>query len=204
MSCSNDKHTFCLPKLAPSLCFLASEAGKALWCLPCARTAGRESCKVAAPDEQQGCSPAQARLFCTSKKPWGDGPKGKAELAPATTWAKKSLPPPSCRAREAILVVVHENQAVTWPKGTRGAMTSGPARCCRGRQKTPRDQCQWAPGENSFLTPALGIGYSLSMGARPGSWSHRLFMLPRRCPSPLLPQRGAISGASKSGHLLLA
>ena len=48
---SDDKHTFCLPRLAPPWCFLASEAGKALWCLPCARTAGRESCKVAAPDE---------------------------------------------------------------------------------------------------------------------------------------------------------
>jgi len=86
MSCSDDKQTFCLPKLAPSLCFLASEAGKVLWCLPCTRIAGRESCEVAAPGEQQGCSPAQARLFCTSQKSWGNGAKARAELAPTTSW----------------------------------------------------------------------------------------------------------------------
>jgi len=71
-------------------------------------------------------------------------------------------------------------------------------------KKSPGEQCQCASGENFFLTPALGIGYSLSMGARLGSWSHRLFMLPRRCPSPTLPQPGAILGASNSSHLLLA
>ena len=53
---------------------------------------------------------------------------------------KKSLPPPSCRAREAIFVV-HKQQAVTQPKGTGEALASGHAQCCRGRQKTPGDTC---------------------------------------------------------------
>jgi len=92
---------------------------------------------------------------------------------------KKSLPSPSYRAREAIFMV-QAQQAVTQPKWTRGALTRGHDQCCRGRQKTPGDQCQSAPGENSFLIPDLAISYSLSMGARPASWSHRLVMPPWR------------------------
>jgi len=53
--------------------------------------------------------------------------------------------------------------AGTWPKWPKGALARGRAQHGRGRQKTPGDQCQSAPGENSFLTPALAIGYSLSM-----------------------------------------
>jgi len=81
------------------------------------------------------------------------------------------------------------------------ARTSGHAQCCRGRRKTPGDQCQCAPGENSFLTPALAIGCSLSMGARLASSCHWLVKPSRRCPGPLLPQPGAISGDSESGQM---
>ena len=131
----------------------------------------------------------------------GKGPcsmlQRKAKKPPETLasppWGKKSLPAVSCRAPEAIFVV-REQQAVAQPKGTGGALTSGHAQCCRGRQKTPGEQGQSDPGENSFLTPELAIGYSLSTAARPASSSHSLLTPPSTCPSPSLPHSGAISG----------
>ncbi|KAK4828319.1 hypothetical protein QYF61_025331 [Mycteria americana] len=47
---------------------------------------------------QQAWSPSKQRLFCTSKNPWGNGAKGRAELAPTPNlqWARE---PERARAR---------------------------------------------------------------------------------------------------------
>ena len=43
---------------------------------------------------QQAWSPSKHGRFCTSKNPWGNGAKGRAELAPATNLHRE-------RARES-------------------------------------------------------------------------------------------------------
>lgn len=76
-------------------------------------------------------------------------------------------------------------------------LTSGQVWYCRERQKAPRDECISAQGENYFLTSALEVYYSLNMWEKSTSTlSHRLVKPPRRCPNPILPQIGAISGAT--------
>lgn len=76
-------------------------------------------------------------------------------------------------------------------------LTSGQVWYCRERQKAPRDECTSAQGENCFLTSALEVYYSLDMWEKSTSTlSHRLVKPPRRCPNPILPQIGAISGAT--------
>ena len=47
---------------------------------------------------QRAWSPSKDRLFCPSQKPWGNGAKGRAELAPAPDlhWARE---PERARAR---------------------------------------------------------------------------------------------------------
>ena len=74
----DDKHPFCLPKLAAPLCFLASDAGKALSCLPCASVACRESCPVAAPDGAASVEPFQAGAVLHKPEPLGKWRQGKS------------------------------------------------------------------------------------------------------------------------------
>lgn len=78
MTAIDDKHPFCLPKLAAPLCFLASDAGKALSCLPCASVACRESCPVAAPDGAASVEPFQAGAVLHKQEPLGKWRQGKS------------------------------------------------------------------------------------------------------------------------------
>lgn len=126
----------------------------------------------------------------------GKGKENPRHL-PATA-RDESLSRPSCRALLGTLTQ-HEQQAVTSPKWSRGALTSGHARRCRGRKK----KNSWDQGQmGSILSRPQhwrSIGYSLSMWARPAPSSHWLITPPWRRPSSILPQPGASSGTSKSG-----
>jgi len=103
---------------------------------------------------QQAWSCSKHRLFCTSKKPWTSGAKGRAELAATTTLQWE-------RARESqgtsgALEVVQEQQARLRPKWPRGALTGGCAQCCR-EAASPEGQPWGSPWECRRLrTPGAG------------------------------------------------
>lgn len=75
-SCINDKHTFCLPKYALPLCILASDAWKAVWCLPCTCIGHRESWEAAAVNSATGAVQAQALLH--KEEPLGKWSQGSS------------------------------------------------------------------------------------------------------------------------------
>lgn len=72
------------------------------------------------------------------------------------------------------------------------------------KAKNPRGQCQSAPGENSFLTPALAIGYSLSTSAGPAPGPRAGYASKGTLHLPLLPPPAPISGASHNSQRPLA
>ena len=160
-----DKDTFCLPKLAPPLCFLASDAGEALSCLPGACVAGRESWKGAAPDGAASLEPFQAQAAGHEQEPLGKWSQGKSRVAPATSlrWARE----PGHEGGLGGARAAGKNRA----KGLRGAMTRGCAQCYRGQAATPGGH-PWAhPGSlESFLPPDAGHEGHLRGAGVAGTW----------------------------------
>ena len=74
---------------------------------------------------------------------------------------EKKPSPPSCRTRGATFMV-HEQQAVTQPEWTRGALTSGSARCSEEGKKPP-GPVPICRGGKFLPDPSTGDRLSLSM-----------------------------------------
>ena len=106
--------TFCPPKIA-LLCFSASDGQES----PREQGLPPSMCGARGPPSWSTSSRHLAKMAQRSP---GKGPCCRGRQKPLETLAspacgEKSLPPRSCRAREAIFVVC-EQQAVTWPKRT--------------------------------------------------------------------------------------
>ena len=147
---------------------------------------------------QQAWSPSKHRLFCPSQKPWGNGAKGRAELAP--------LPLQTCPGQESPREPGHE-------RCLGGARAAGRELGERAQRSPARGLCSLLQRTRSnprehHLEPGLGVRKvpPPRCGARgPPSWStssgHLATMAPRSpCEGPCsVLQRKA---KNPRGHLL--
>ena len=109
---------------------------------------------------QQGWSPSKHRLFCTSKKPWGNGAKGRAELAsaPNLPWAREAG---RARARGAPGRCKSSRQEAG--ERPRGALTRGCAQCSSGQEARPGGHPGGLSWESRKLPPP-GAGHEGHFG----------------------------------------
>jgi len=139
-----------------------------------------------APGQSGPKEPWQGAVFRAAE----EGKKPPGTLA-SPWWGKKSLPPPQLQGTRG---------------RRRGARAAGSNLCQRDERsrdkwscsmlqrkaKNPRGAVPMCPGGKFLPDPSAGDRLFLSMGSRPGSWSHRLVTPPGRCPSPTLSHSGAI------------
>ena len=137
---------------------------------------------------QQACSPSKHGLFCTSKNPWGNGAKGRAELAP-TANLQRAREPQGARAQVAPWRCESSRQ-----EPRRKGPEDPDKGLCSMLQRTrsnPRGP-PWRPTRDSRKLPPPGCG-----ARGPPSWSRssrHLAKMAQRSPG-----RGRVLSAAEEG-----